>query len=84
MNRFNARSTASILALATALGLAGTAHAAVTVTADAVFVDAAAPEGGVHVMAVRPGHEGVDRFVQEDGGVGPCAVHRRAVRRRSP
>ena len=46
MNRFNARSTASILALATALGLAGTAHAAVTVTADAVFVDAAASEGG--------------------------------------
>ncbi|MDT9013005.1 TonB-dependent receptor [Novosphingobium sp. APW14] len=46
MNRFNARSTASILALATALGLAGTAHAAVTVTADAVFVDAPASEGG--------------------------------------
>ena len=45
MNRLNARSTASLLALATALGLAGTANAAVTVTADAVFVDAAAPEG---------------------------------------
>lgn len=45
MNRLNARSTASLLALATALGLAGTAHAAVTVTADAIFVDAAAPEG---------------------------------------
>ena len=38
MNRFTARSTASLFALATALGLAGTAHAAVTVTADAVFV----------------------------------------------
>lgn len=46
MNRLNARSTASLLALATAFGLAGTAHAAVTVTADAVFVDAAAAEGG--------------------------------------
>jgi iron complex outermembrane receptor protein len=45
MNRLNARSAASLLALATALGLAGTANAAVTVTADAIFVDAAAPEG---------------------------------------
>jgi len=45
MNRLNARPAASLLALATALGLAGTANAAVTVTADAIFVDAAAPEG---------------------------------------
>ena len=62
MNRFNARSTASVLALATALGLAGPAHAAVTVTADAVFVDAAASEGGADTQqqdaAVAPAAEG--------------------------
>lgn len=47
MNRLNARSTASLLAIATTLGLGltGTAHAAVTVTDSAIFVDAAAPEG---------------------------------------
>jgi iron complex outermembrane recepter protein len=58
MNRITASSTASIIALATALGfgLSGTAHAAVTVTADAMFVDAAAdagapPEQGTVVTA---------------------------------
>ena len=60
MNRFNARSTASVLALATALGLAGPAHAAVTVTADAVFVDAAASEGGADTQ-------------QQDAAVAPAA-----------
>jgi iron complex outermembrane recepter protein len=47
MIRFNVRSTASLMALATALGLGlgGTAQASVTVTDDAVVVDGAADEG---------------------------------------
>jgi iron complex outermembrane recepter protein len=47
MNRLNARSTASFIALATALGfgLSGTANAAVTITDEAVLVDGAATEG---------------------------------------
>ena len=64
MNRLNARTTASLLALATALGLAGTAHAAVTVTADAVFVDAAAPEGGAA--------EGAAADQQQDAAAAPA------------
>ena len=42
MIRLSTRSTASILALATVLGHAGAAQAAMTVTEDAVTVDAAA------------------------------------------
>ena len=85
MNRFNARSTASVLALATALGLAGPAHAAVTVTADAVFVDAAASEGGADTQqqdaAVAPAAEG-----QTDGltDVGVTATKRETNLQRTP
>jgi len=70
MNRLNARSTASLLAIATTLGLGltGTANAAVTVTDNAVFVDAAAPEGSsadVITDAVAPDSSATD--TQTDG-----------------
>ncbi len=45
MTRLHPRSAASLIALATSLGLGTAAQAAVTVTDDAVFVDAAAYEG---------------------------------------
>ncbi len=56
MNRFNTRSTASLIALATALGLglSGTAHAAMTVTDTTVTIDGAtetAPETTTVVTA---------------------------------
>ncbi|HVR92051.1 MAG TPA: TonB-dependent receptor [Novosphingobium sp.] len=56
MNRFNTRSTASFIALATALGLglSGTAHAGVTVTDTAVIVDGASDDGAADADASAP------------------------------
>ena len=38
---------------------------------------AAAPEGGVHIMAVRVDGQRLHGLVQQDGLVNPCALHHR-------
>lgn len=76
MTRLNARSTASFIALAAALGLGGTAHAAMTVTATAIIFDAAAEEvaGGDSAEAAPEPSVGTTVMATEDKSYDPAAA----------